>query len=88
VWHRSSVEVVGSWTGEFVDPRHTTQDEDFGGLTRRSQEPGGVRLQGSNYSNSSIGFGAASTTIHCPSRGVGSGGTTSLLYLAQYKISI
>jgi hypothetical protein len=52
------------------------QGEDFRGLTRRSQEPEGMHLQGSNRSNSSMRFRATSTTIHHPARGVGSGGTT------------
>jgi hypothetical protein len=52
------------------------QGEDFGGLTQHSQEPGGMRLQGSNHSNFSMGFGAASTTIHRPARGAGFEGTT------------
>jgi hypothetical protein len=43
-WHRSSVQVVGSRTGEFLDPYYTALGEDFGGPTRRSQEPRGVRL--------------------------------------------
>jgi hypothetical protein len=43
---------------------HDVHGEDFGGLTRRSQEPGGTRLQGSNRSNSSMGFGATTTNIH------------------------
>jgi hypothetical protein len=46
VWHRTSVEVMGSRTGEFPDPQHAMQGEDFGGLTRRSQELGGARLKG------------------------------------------
>jgi hypothetical protein len=57
-------------------PLYTTQGGDFGGLTRRSQEPGGVHLQGINCSNSFMGFGVASATIHCPSQGADSGGTT------------
>jgi hypothetical protein len=52
------------------------QGEDFRGLTQRSQEPGGMRLQGSNHSNSSMGFEATSVTIHYPARGAGSEGTT------------
>jgi hypothetical protein len=55
---------------------HAAQGEYFGGLTRRSQEPGGVRVQGSNRSNSSMGFRVVSTTIHHPARGMGSRGTT------------
>jgi hypothetical protein len=35
-----------------------------------------VHLQGSNRSNSSMGFGVVSTTIHCLAQGVGSRGTT------------
>jgi hypothetical protein len=67
---------------------HTMQGEDFGSLTRCSHEPGDVRLEWSNRSNSSMGFGVAPTTIHCPSRGVGSGGTISLLCLALYAIML
>jgi hypothetical protein len=44
-----------------------------------------VCLQGSNRSNS-MGFGAASTIIHCPSRGAGSGGATRSLCLTLYVI--
>jgi hypothetical protein len=77
VWHHSSVEVVGSQTGEFLDPpQHATQGEDFGGLIQCSQELKGNLLQGSNRSNSSMRFGAVSTTIHHPTREAGSGGTT------------
>jgi hypothetical protein len=47
----------------FLNLRHAAQGKDFGGLTRRSQEPRGVRLQGSDRSNSSMSLGAASTTI-------------------------
>jgi hypothetical protein len=36
-----------------------------------------MRLQGSNRSNSSMGFRVASTTIHHPARGVSSGGAIS-----------
>jgi hypothetical protein len=43
-WHHSSVQVVGSRTGEFSDPCYAALGEDFGGLTRCSQEPRGVRL--------------------------------------------
>jgi hypothetical protein len=77
-WHHSSVEVVGSQTGEFPDPppQHATQGGDFGGLTWRSQEPRGELLQGSNRSNSCMRFGATSTTIQRLARGVGSEGTT------------
>jgi hypothetical protein len=66
VWHHCSVQVMGSRIGELPDPppQHDAHSEDFGGLTWRSQEPRGVRLQGSNRSNSSMGFGAASTTVH------------------------
>jgi hypothetical protein len=35
------MEVVGSRIGEFPDPRHAMQGEDFGGLIWHSQEPGG-----------------------------------------------
>jgi hypothetical protein len=57
---------MGSRTGEFPDPpRHAAHGEDFVGLTRRSQEPRGVHLQGSNCSNSSMEFRFASTIIHC-----------------------
>jgi hypothetical protein len=65
MWHHSSVQIVGSRTGEFRDPRHDTHGEDFRDLTRHIQEPGGVRLQGSNRLNSSMWFGAVSTIIHC-----------------------
>jgi hypothetical protein len=67
VWHHCSVQVMGSQTGEFPDPpppRHDMHGEDFGGLTWRSQEHGGMHLQGSNCSNSSMGFRATSTTVH------------------------
>jgi hypothetical protein len=50
-------------------PWHATQGETFGGLTRRGQEPRGMCHQGSNCSNSSMGFRATSTTIHRPARG-------------------
>jgi hypothetical protein len=66
-WHHSSMQVVGSRTGNFPPspPGHDTHGEDFQRLTRHCQEPGGMRLQGSNHSNSSMGFRSASTTIHC-----------------------
>jgi hypothetical protein len=72
-----SMHIVGSQIGNFPDPPlYTTQGGDFGGLTRRSQEPRGVHLQGINCSNSFMGFGVASATIHFPSQGADSGGTT------------
>jgi hypothetical protein len=77
---------MGSRTGEFLDSRRATQGKDLGGLTWHSQEPEGARLKGSNRSHSSMGFGAASTTIHYPSRGIGSGGTMSSLCLTLYAI--
>jgi hypothetical protein len=61
-WHRGSMEVMASQT-----PRHATQGDDFGGLTRCSQEPRGVHLQWSNHSNPSMGFEPMPTTIHYPS---------------------
>jgi hypothetical protein len=45
-----------------------------------------MHLQGSNRSNSSMGFEATSTTIHHPVQGAGFGGATSSLYLALYAI--
>jgi hypothetical protein len=71
MWHHSSVQVVGSQIGEFPDPRHAAHGEDFGGPTRRNQEPGGVCLQGSNRSKSFMRFKAVSTTIHHPAQGGG-----------------
>jgi hypothetical protein len=62
------------------------QGEDFGGPTQRSQESEGMFLQGSNRSNSSMGFRVASTTIHRPTQGVDSRGATSLLCLALFAI--
>jgi hypothetical protein len=49
-------------------------------------EPGGVRLQGRNHSNSSMRFRAAATTIHRPAQGSGSGGAMSSLCLVLYVI--
>jgi hypothetical protein len=49
-------------------------------------EPGGVRFQRRNHSNSSMRFRAAATTIHRPAQGVGSGGSMSSLCLILYVI--